>query len=180
MATLAATAARSETLYHSRYNSPLGTYALVSSERGLVCVKPEDQRTPDLDHWKRVGAKFIEGGAHNEAAALQLDAYFAGGLRRFDVPLDMQGTAFQRRVWEQLTAISYGETWSYGEVAAAIGVPSASRAVGHANGSNPVSIIVPCHRVIGSSGRLVGYGGGLDRKRALLELEATATHRRLL
>jgi len=180
MTTLAAAAARVETLYRSTYSSPLGRYVLVSSDGGLVCVKPEDQRTPDLDGWRSEGAKFLEGGGHNKAAALQLDAYFAGELKRFDVPLDMRGTAFQRRVWEQLTAISYGETWSYGEVAAAIGRPSASRAVGHANGSNPVSIIVPCHRVIGSSGRLVGYGGGLDRKRALLELEAAATQKRLL
>ena len=94
--------------------------------------------------------------------------------------LDMSGTTFQRTVWKQLTAIPYGTTWSYGEVAAAIGRPSASRAVGHANGCNPVSIIVPCHRVIGSNGRLVGYGGGLDRKRALLALEASGEQQRLL
>jgi methylated-DNA-[protein]-cysteine S-methyltransferase len=105
-------------------------------------------------------------------AAQELDAYFAGRLRRFTVPLDLRGTPFQRRVWEQLRAIPYGQTRSYGQVAGALEQPTAMRAVGHANGCNPVSIIVPCHRVIGAGGALVGYGGGLERKQALLELEA--------
>ncbi len=172
--------AKSETLYKLRYESPLGTYILVSSEQGLMCVKPEEQSFPDLGRWVQESGAFEDGGVHNQATARQLDAYFAGKLKDFDVPLDMRGTDFQRRVWHQLTAIAYGETWSYGEVAAALGKPTASRAVGHANGSNPVSIIVPCHRVIGSSGKLVGYGGGLHRKSALLELEATGTQKRLL
>ena len=163
-----------ETLYYYRYESPLGTYVLVSSNEGLACVKPEEQSFPDLDKWEREGARYEEGGAYNAQAAAQLDAYFAGELTDFDVPLDMRGTPFQRRVWEELRNIPYGETWSYGQVAAAIGRPSASRAVGSANGSNPVSIIVPCHRVIGSSGKLVGYGGGLHRKDALLALETGA------
>ena len=90
------------------------------------------------------------------------------------MPLDMRGTAFQRQVWEALLTIPYGETRSYGEIAAAIGAPTASRAVGAANGSNPVSIIVPCHRVIGANGRLTGYGGGVHRKDALLALESGA------
>ena len=163
-----------ETLYYYRYESPLGTYVLVSSNEGLACVKPEEQSFPDLDKWEREGARYEEGDAYNAQAAAQLDAYFAGELTDFDVPLDMRGTPFQRRVWEELRNIPYGETWSYGQVAAAIGRPSASRAVGSANGSNPVSIIVPCHRVIGSSGKLVGYGGGLHRKDALLALETGA------
>ena len=171
---------RSETLYQIRYESPLGTYILVSSEVGLACVKPEGQSFPDLGRWVHEDGEFEEGGVHNAETARQLDAYFAGELKNFDVPLDMQGTDFQQTVWKQLTAIPYGETWSYGETAAAIGKPSASRAVGHANGRNPVSIIVPCHRVIGSSGRLVGYGGGLDCKRALLELEGASTQKRLI
>ena len=108
---------------------------------------------------------------HNIAAAGELDRYFGGELHEFTVPLDMRGTVFDRQVWGELARIPYGETRSYGQVARAIGRPTASRAVGHANGRNPVSIIVPCHRVIGSGGALVGYGGGLDRKDALLELE---------
>ena len=178
--TTATRQAKTRTLYHARYESPLGGYILVSTDLGLACVKPEDQSFPDLGRWVREAGEFEEGGVHNEATAKQLDAYFAGELKDFDVPLDMQGTDFQKLVWKQLTAIPYGETWSYGEMAAAIGKPTASRAVGHANGRNPVSIIVPCHRVIGSSGRLVGYGGGLDRKRALLELEGASTQERLL
>jgi methylated-DNA-[protein]-cysteine S-methyltransferase len=107
-------------------------------------------------------------------AAAQLDAYFEGKLCRFDLPLDLGGTGFQRRVWEQLVQIPYGETRTYAQVAAAIGHPSAIRAVGSANGQNPVAIIVPCHRVIRTGGALGGYGGGLDAKRALLALEQSA------
>jgi methylated-DNA-[protein]-cysteine S-methyltransferase len=101
----------------------------------------------------------------------QVEAYFAGERTKFDVELDMVGTAFQRRVWAALLTIPYGETRSYGEIARQIGSPGAFRAVGLANGHNPIGIIVPCHRVIGSNGSLTGYGGGLDRKRPLLELE---------
>jgi methylated-DNA-[protein]-cysteine S-methyltransferase len=104
-------------------------------------------------------------------AAGELRAYFAGRLRVFRVPLDMQGTDFQLRVWNQLQTISYGETRSYAQVAEAIGRPKAVRAVGAANGANPVAIVVPCHRVIGSGGKLTGYGGGLPLKKRLLELE---------
>jgi methylated-DNA-[protein]-cysteine S-methyltransferase len=104
--------------------------------------------------------------------ARQLGAYFAGRLTEFDLPMDPVGTPFQQLVWGALCTIPYGETWSYGELAAAVGKgPAASRAVGLANGANPISIFVPCHRVIGADGSLVGYGGGLDRKRFLLELE---------
>jgi O-6-methylguanine DNA methyltransferase len=103
--------------------------------------------------------------------ARQLTAYFAGRLIDFDVPLRLHGTTFQRRVWAALADIPYGETVSYGELAALIGQPTAARAVGLANGRNPIAVIVPCHRVIGSTGSLVGYGGGLDRKRYLLRLE---------
>ena len=98
----------------------------------------------------------------------QLTEYFAGTRREFDLPLRLQGTAFQQRVWRELTAIPYGGTLSYGELAKRIDKPSASRAVGLANGRNPISILVPCHRVIGADGSLTGYGGGLDRKRWLL------------
>jgi methylated-DNA-[protein]-cysteine S-methyltransferase len=101
----------------------------------------------------------------------QLAAYFAGELRDFNLPLDPKGTDFQVAVWKALLAIPYGETRSYRDIASAIGKPAAVRAVGTANGSNPIAIIVPCHRVIGSSGKLVGYGGGLPMKRMLLDLE---------
>jgi methylated-DNA-[protein]-cysteine S-methyltransferase len=101
----------------------------------------------------------------------QLDEYFAGERTEFDLELDLRGTEFQRRVWNALLTIPYGETRAYGEIAEQIGAPGAARAVGLANGRNPIAIIVPCHRVIGAGGQLTGYGGGLDRKRALLELE---------
>ena len=101
----------------------------------------------------------------------QLRAYFAGDRRDFDLPLDMQGTPFQKKVWEELLRIAYGQTRSYMQVAIAVGAPQAVRAVGAANGANPVPIVVPCHRVIGSSGKLTGYGGGLPLKKRLLELE---------
>ncbi|MFI8519622.1 methylated-DNA--[protein]-cysteine S-methyltransferase [Streptomyces sp. NPDC085481] len=105
-------------------------------------------------------------------AVRQLDAYFAGELTEFDLPLKLVGTPFQLRVWEQLRLIPYGETRTYGELAEVLGNPGASRAVGLANGKNPVSIVVPCHRVIGASGNLTGYGGGLDRKQRLLAFES--------
>ena len=107
-------------------------------------------------------------------AAEQLRAYFAGELREFDLPLAPDGTAFQRDVWDAVSAVPYGSTATYSDIAGAVGRPAACRAVGAANGRNPLPVIVPCHRVIGSAGGLTGYGGGLDRKRSLLDLEATA------
>jgi len=104
-------------------------------------------------------------------AAHQLDEYFAGTLQTFDLPLRPQGTEFQQAVWKALQDIPYGETASYGELARKIGQPTASRAVGLANGRNPISIVIPCHRVVGANGSLVGYGGGVERKRTLLDLE---------
>ena len=101
----------------------------------------------------------------------QLEDYFAGGRRDFDIPLAPAGTEFQQRVWEALGEIPYGETWSYLQLATRIGNPKACRAVGLANGRNPIAVIVPCHRVIGANGSLTGYGGGMDRKRVLLDLE---------
>jgi methylated-DNA-[protein]-cysteine S-methyltransferase len=117
--------------------------------------------------WKRASEPFA-------ALRAQLDEYFAGRRTSFDVTLTLSGTAFQRRVWSELQAIPYGESISYGELARRIGIPSASRAVGTANGLNPIAVIVPCHRVIGADGSLTGYGGGLERKRFLLDLEAGA------
>jgi methylated-DNA-[protein]-cysteine S-methyltransferase len=117
--------------------------------------------------WRRADDAFDE-------VRRQLDAYFAGQLREFDLPLRMAGTSFQRRVWQELVRIPFGTTISYGELATRIGKPAAARAVGRANGSNPISIIVPCHRVIGADGTLTGYGGGLDNKRWLIDLERRA------
>ena len=108
-----------------------------------------------------------------EDAATQLQEYFAGERREFDLPLAARGTAFQQRVWAALAEIPYGHTMTYGQVAARLGlVPGASRAIGSANGSNPIPIVVPCHRVIGANGTLTGFGGGIDRKRTLLALES--------
>jgi methylated-DNA-[protein]-cysteine S-methyltransferase len=114
--------------------------------------------------WRRADEPFAE-------VRRQLAEYFDGERDEFDVPLEMTGTHFQRRVWRALRQIPYGETTTYGELARRVGRPSASRAVGLANGRNPIAVIVPCHRVIGSDGSLTGYGGGLERKRLLLELE---------
>jgi methylated-DNA-[protein]-cysteine S-methyltransferase len=125
----------------------------------------DQSHEPDRLGWQPAGADAFAD------AAGQLEAYFAGELTEFDVDIRLNGTEFQRRVWAALRTVPYGETRSYGEIAAQIGSPGASRAVGLANGRNPVGIIVPCHRVIGSSGGLTGYGGGLDRKRALLAME---------
>ena len=109
-----------------------------------------------------------------EEVESQLLAYFAGELTRFDLPLSPRGTEFQRLVWDAVARVPYGTTTTYSAVAAAVGRPSACRAVGAANGRNPLPIVVPCHRVVGMSGGLTGYGGGLERKRALLDLEAAA------
>ncbi len=161
-----------EIFYMKHYSSPLGVYVLVSSQQGIVCVKPEEHMKVDFTRWERDGIKVRDGNQYTNRLADELDAYFAGTLRQFSVPLDIRGTEFQRQVWDCLYSIPYGETRSYGQVAHAIARPTASRAVGGANGSNPISIVVPCHRVIGANGKLVGYGGGLDRKEALLDLEA--------
>ena len=106
-----------------------------------------------------------------DAVRAQLDAYFAGALREFSFPLDTPGTEFQRRVWQALLEIPFGETRSYGQLAASLGMPGGARAVGMANGANRIAIVIPCHRVIESTGALRGYGGGLDRKKFLLDLE---------
>jgi methylated-DNA-[protein]-cysteine S-methyltransferase len=145
------------------YESPLGPITLTASPRGLTGLF-FDNEAPRLDDGAR------DPGALAEARR-ELDEYFAGARRVFELPLDPSGTAFQRRVWDELLRVEYGTTTTYGALARRIGRPSAIRAVGAANGRNPISIVVPCHRVIGASGDLTGYGGGLDRKRALLELE---------
>jgi methylated-DNA-[protein]-cysteine S-methyltransferase len=146
-------------------DSPIGPLTLAGTGGELHHLRMVDQsHEPDRSAWHSSSGLF-------EDAREQLDAYFAGTLTEFDIPLRLVGTDFQQRVWEALRTIPYGETRSYGEIAQQIGSPAASRAVGMANGRNPISVIVPCHRVIGANGGLTGYGGGLDRKRQLLALE---------
>jgi methylated-DNA-[protein]-cysteine S-methyltransferase len=146
------------------HDSPVGPLTLISNGAALTHCEFENPRYPAPAHPR--GADKILDKARRE-----LDAYFAGKLRAFTVALAPQGTAFQQRVWKALLTIPYGHTRSYGQQAAAIGAPNASRAVGLANGRNPIAIIIPCHRVIGANGGLTGYGGGMARKKLLLDLE---------
>ena len=155
-------------------DSPVGPITIAGDNDAITGLRMEDQAHPPVGHEEWVP----DEGAFPEVVD-QLDAYFAGDLTEFDVPLRLEGTEFQRRVWAGLLEIPYGETTSYGQLATRIGQPTASRAVGLANGRNPVGIIVPCHRVIGSTGALTGYGGGVDRKRALLDLERAHREPRL-
>lgn len=156
--------------WYSPYSSPVGTLVLLSDGEALIGLHlPAPDGGPALlsgDGWRRDETLF-------RAATEQLDAYFAGELRTFELPLRMAGTSFQRQAWDALLTIPYGETISYAEQARRIGRAGASRAVGAANGRNPIAIIVPCHRVIGSSGSLTGYGGGLPLKQWLLEHESS-------
>lgn len=162
-----------ETFFFTHYHSPLGIYILASSKNGIVCVKNEEQAPNYMARWEREKIEVRKNGAHNLKLKDQLDAYFARKSHQFTIPLDLRGTSFQRQVWDFLCDIPWGKTRTYRQLAEAIGRPNASRAVGRAVGSNPVAIVVPCHRVIGSDGSLTGYGGGLERKTALLELEGS-------
>ena len=166
--------------FYTEFSSPFGVFNLRGTAAGLTGVYMEDHRhgpTPEeRAAWIRDDARFA-------AARSQLEEYFQGQRTAFDLPLDLAGTggtSFQRRVWAALGDIPYGATISYGELARRIGQPAAVRAVGLANGRNPLSIIVPCHRVLGTGGALTGYGGGMARKRALLDLEARTSGRTLL
>lgn len=148
--------------------SPVGALTLVASDAGLAAILWEDDRPG------RVKLGDLEEAPEHPVLAeaeRQLQGYFAGERKRFDVPLDFHGTDFQKRVWAALLTIPFGETRSYGEIARQIGRPGASRAVGAANGRNPISIIAPCHRVIGSNGSLTGFAGGLAAKELLLGME---------
>lgn len=153
-------------------DSPIGPLRLVAADGRLVGLYMDAQRhLPDTSGF---------GPRDDEAAPFvavrrQLEEYFAGERRVFDLPLGPEGTAFQQQVWEALRAIPYGQTRTYGELAAAIGSPRAARAVGLANARNPIAVIVPCHRVVGADGTLTGYAGGLRRKRLLLDLETAGS-----
>ena len=153
--------------------SPLGPLTVVAEAGKLTGLYMDMQAHRPSSHV--LGAVGDPSAEPFASAARQLADYFAGRLAAFDLPLAPAGTQFQRRVWAALQTIPYGQTWSYGQLARAVGNASASRAVGLANGRNPIAVVIPCHRVIGSDGSLTGYGGGLDRKRYLLGLEAGAT-----
>src|SRR5205809_652763 len=154
-------------VYYTMFESPVGRLLLAGDSNALRRVCFESSKRPALprEDWKQNRAAFAE-------VIRQLQAYFRGELKEFDVSLAMGGTDFQLRVWNALRKIPYGETISYAQLAGRIGNPQAVRAVGLANGSNPIPIIVPCHRVIGSDGSLTGFGGGLSTKKKLLELES--------
>lgn len=152
-------------------DSPIGTLTLVSDGGALTGVFMQTHRhAPPTEAWGPL-VEVREAPPVLQDAASQLSAYFAGERTDFDLPLAPVGTDFQRRVWAALETIPYGTTWSYAQLADRIGSPGAARAVGLANGRNPISIVVPCHRVVGADGSLTGYGGGVERKRALLSLE---------
>ena len=154
-------------MHSCEISTPIGRLLLVGDEKGLRRISFQDGLHPvEVEEgWQRTEEPFRE-------AIAQLDAYFAGRLDRFDLALAPEGTPFQREVWSALTTIPYGETVSYGELARRVGRPAACRAVGAANGRNPIPIVIPCHRVIGADGSLTGFGGGLPIKRRLLFLEA--------
>ncbi|WP_293001658.1 methylated-DNA--[protein]-cysteine S-methyltransferase [Mycobacterium sp.] len=155
--------------HYRTIDSPIGLLTLAGRGEVLSHLRMVDQTyEPRRTGWSSNPTAFDD-------AVAQLNAYFAGTLTEFDLELNLQGTEFQRRVWQALQTIPFGETRSYGEIAQQIGAPGAARAVGLANGHNPIAIVVPCHRVIGASGGLTGYGGGLDRKRSLLALESSRT-----
>jgi methylated-DNA-[protein]-cysteine S-methyltransferase len=160
------------TLYRTTVATPVGDVVVVTSDTGI-----REIRLPLPGAARRPPGDSLDGHPLLGRARSQLDEYFRGTRRGFDLPLDVRGTDFQRAVWDALVAIPYGRTASYGEIAARIGRPGAARAVGAANARNPVPIVVPCHRVIGADGRMVGYGGpseeGIALKRRLLAIETS-------
>jgi O-6-methylguanine DNA methyltransferase len=164
-----------EIVHTAWVESPIGRLRIASTERGVAYVELPHASGRGLAGWlKRCApeARCVESEARNRRAMRQLLEYLEGDREEFDLDLDLRGTPFQRRVWEALREIPYGETRSYQELARAIRRPKAVRAVGSANGANPLSLIVPCHRVVQASGRLGGYGGGLDLKARLLAMES--------
>jgi methylated-DNA-[protein]-cysteine S-methyltransferase len=155
-------------LAYKMIHSPVGNLKLVASDKGLVAVLWQNEKPTRVPL-----NELVEDATHPILldTERELGEYFAGKRKTFSVPLDMRGTSFQKNVWHALLAIPFGETRSYGQLAKQLGNPQAMRAVGAANGRNPISIIVPCHRVIGSSGKLTGFAGGLETKARLLNLE---------
>jgi O-6-methylguanine DNA methyltransferase len=160
-----------ETLYYAQINSPIGPLNLAISDHGLVALEFQRDSFPR----KNKNITWEPSPAKAAPFAAQLAEYFAGQRREFTFPLDLRGTPFQLACWRALLAIPYGETRTYADIARSVRKPQAFRAVGMANNRNPIAIVVPCHRVIASDGTLCGYGGGLDVKRRLLELEGALT-----
>lgn len=153
-------------MYYTYVDTPIGPFMLAGSDTALSAAS-----FPRGDRRREPASGWIEARAPLAAAAEQIEEYFAGARRAFDLELAVEGTRFQRRVWRALRSIPFGELRSYGELAREIGRPGASRAVGAANGANPLPLVVPCHRVVGADGSLTGFGGGLETKRWLLEFE---------
>jgi O-6-methylguanine DNA methyltransferase len=168
-----------ETLQVADFDSPIGTLRAASTARGLAFLGLPRAGGRGFGGWLAralPGARREAAFAPNREAIRQVLAYLEGKRTEFELALDLRGTPFQRGVWEALLRIPYGETRSYAEIARAVGAPRAVRAVGSANGANPVPLVVPCHRVIASGGRLGGYGGGPDLKRRLLAMEQSVRH----
>jgi len=162
-----------EALHRSTLESPLGPIDLISTSRGLAAIGfGEGRDGPErLERWVRrtfPGARILPGVEGHEEAARQIEEYFDGRRRVFDLTLDLRGSPFQKAVWAHVERVPYGRTASYSEIALLVGRPKAFRAVGAANGANPIPLVIPCHRIVGASGSLTGYGGGLSCKRWLL------------
>ena len=164
-----------ETLVVERIESPVGVLLAGATLRGVCLLEftePERLETQLASIRRHYSSEIVNGtNGHLKKLSTELVEYFAGERREFSVPLEIVGSTFQRRVWQELRVIPYGETRSYEDIAISVGSPKAVRAVGTANGSNRIAIVIPCHRVINKGGKLGGYGGGLDRKKYLLELE---------
>jgi AraC family transcriptional regulator of adaptative response/methylated-DNA-[protein]-cysteine methyltransferase len=173
----------SERIVVAHVETPIGRLTAGAVHDGICLLEfPGGRARVEIhDLAQRLRATVADGShEHLRRLARELDAYFAGRLRRFTVPLAAPGTAFEEAVWKHLLRIPYGETISYTELAARVGKPSATRAVGSANGRNRIAIVIPCHRVVNSNGKLGGYGGGLWRKQQLLELEGALQQPRLI
>lgn len=165
-----------QVVYYAEMDSPIGPLTIGATEQGVCIIHfgSLENSLPTIKAWvKKNGIKGkLEWNEEKISPVIQqLREYFSGQRVSFELPLDLYGTRFQKRVWEALQNIGYGETRSYKEIAQEIGAPKAVRAIGGANNQNPLPIIIPCHRVIGSNGNMVGYGGGLDKKATLLQLE---------
>ncbi len=173
-----------EIVHTAQFDSPIGVCRVASTEQGLAYVELPHASGRGIDGWRLrclPDARCADGFAPNRVAISQILDYLEGKRTAFELPVDLRGTTFQRSVWAALLEIPYGETRSYLDVARTLGKPRATRAVGAANGANPVSLVVPCHRVVASSGKLGGYGGGLELKRRLLAMERSrAVQGRLL
>ncbi|TLS37996.1 methylated-DNA--[protein]-cysteine S-methyltransferase [Pseudalkalibacillus caeni] len=163
-------------IYYTEMDTPIGPITVFSSEVGVCKIEfgTIENVAASMEAWlkkQHIKYELVQNDALLEPIKQQLNEYFTGQRYEFSIPLDLHGTPFQKKVWESLQSINYGDTCSYKDIAKKIGAPKAVRAIGSANNKNPVPLIIPCHRVIGSNGALVGYGGGIDKKEFLLHLE---------